>query len=281
MSGNPCVSDSAHVYADGGCAPLSAAEESLLAARVLAGDAEARDAMVRSNLRMVTRIARGYVGRGLPLDDLIAEGTIGLIRAVDNFDPTTGVRFANFGWVWIKQTIRSAIYNTAATIRIPVPMCLLLSKWRWAEITLTNAIGRKPADDAIAEFLGLTAEAAAKVVAASVVKLAERNEQRGWTLEGAAVDRSRPTDDADDAMDAERELARVRDAMGGLKPRESAILRMRYGLDGGEGETFVEIGRRYGVTSERVRQIEARAMRKLRDGVKWQKSDRRGITAAK
>src|SRR4051794_5527809 len=134
---------------------LDAGQERELACRVQDGDAEARDWMVRANLRLVVNIARGYTGRGLDLPDLIAEGNLGLLRAAEGFDPSMNTRFSTYASYWIKQSIKRAVVNTAKTVRIPAYMVELLSKWRRATNKLTDELGRPPAPEEIAKYLGL------------------------------------------------------------------------------------------------------------------------------
>src|SRR3989475_2131417 len=134
---------------------LSADEEKELAYRIETGDAEARDRMVRANLRLVVNIARGYTGKGLGLQDLIEEGNLGLLRAVEGFDPTMNTRFSTYASYWIKQSIKRALVNTAKTIRIPAYMVELLAKWRRATSQLTDSLGRPPTHEEIASSLDL------------------------------------------------------------------------------------------------------------------------------
>src|SRR5690242_12434856 len=134
---------------------LSADQEKELAYRIEEGDTEARDQMVRANLRLVVNIARGYVGKGLSLQDLIEEGNLGLLRAVEGFDPAVGTRFSTYASYWIKQSIKRALVNTAKPIRIPAYMVELLSKWRRASARLTEELGRTPTPEEIARVLGL------------------------------------------------------------------------------------------------------------------------------
>src|SRR5467141_437475 len=132
---------------------LTADEEKELAYRIATGDHEARDQMVRANLRLVVNIARGYTGKGLALQDLIEEGNLGLLRAVEGFDPTMGTRFSTYASYWIKQSIKRALVNTAKTIRVPAYMVELLSKWRRATAQLTDELGRPPTPEEVAILL--------------------------------------------------------------------------------------------------------------------------------
>src|SRR5881392_3474455 len=134
---------------------LNADQEKSLAYRIETGDHEARDQMVRANLRLVVNIARGYTGKGLALQDLIEEGNLGLLRAVEGFDPTMNTRFSTYASYWIKQSIKRALVNTAKTIRIPAYMVELLSKWRRASARLTEELGRTPTPEEVAKLLGL------------------------------------------------------------------------------------------------------------------------------
>src|SRR5438552_7840195 len=134
---------------------LSAEEEKLLALRIEEGDSEARDHMIRANLRLVVNIARSYIGKGLGLEDLVAEGNLGLLRAVEGFDPTMNTRFSTYASYWIKQSIKRAVVNTAKTIRVPAYMAELLSKWRRATNKLTDELGRTPTDEEVARMVGV------------------------------------------------------------------------------------------------------------------------------
>jgi RNA polymerase primary sigma factor len=246
---------------------LGAAEERDLARRIAAGDTAARDHLARANLRFVVSLARGFTGRGLPLDDLLAEGNLGLLRAVEGFDPAMNTRFSTYASYWIKQSIRQAIVRTARTVRVPAYMAELLSKWWRATNALTDELGRTPAEAEVARFLGvpgkkLTALRRALRACSSAPgsdPAGGRDEDLGDTL-------------ADDRSDAPGvELAAAEDAtevtglLDRMDPREAAVLRMRFGLGGGEPKTLKEIGECLGVTRERVRQIEGEALARLRD----------------
>ncbi|WP_337175799.1 RNA polymerase sigma factor RpoD/SigA [Paludisphaera sp.] len=243
---------------------LSAEEERVLARRIALGDADAKSQMIRANLRLVVRIARDYQGRGMMLDDLIGEGNLGLIRAVQEFDPAFGVRFSTYAGYWIKQSIRFALINTATTIRIPAHMVGLLTKWRRAERSLTRDLGRPPLFEEIADSLGLSE------LQRSLVAKAKRANQ--LKLEGSAADEDdywSPDDSVDpgdgptsglETGDACAEMVR---RMSILDERERMVLTYRYGLRGVTPLTLKEIGERLGVTREWVRKLELRAIRKL------------------
>ncbi len=176
---------------------LTAAEETALAAAIARGDASARTRMIQSNLRLVVRIARDYVGRGLSLDDLIGEGNLGLIRAAEEFDPAFGTRFSTYASYWIKQAIRHALTNTTATIRLPSHMVNLLAKWRRAERSLARELGQAPTEEQIAVQLGLTD---AQLELVRKAKLAGRlqlesdfaEDGLGWTPDDAAAESESP-----------------------------------------------------------------------------------------
>ncbi len=164
---------------------LSAAEERELGARVLTGDAQARDRMVRANLRLVVNIARGYTGKGLALDDLVSEGNMGLLRAVEGFEPSMNTRFSTYASYWIKQSIKRAIVNTAKTIRIPAYMAELLTKWRRATNQLSDDLGRPPTHEEVAKVLGLSKKKLAIIKKAIRVANAARRPTRA-TRPGAS-----------------------------------------------------------------------------------------------
>lgn len=247
---------------------LSAGEERELATRVLTGDVEARDQMVRANLRLVVNIARGYAGKGLPLDDLVSEGNMGLLRAVEGFDPTMNTRFSTYASYWIKQSIKRAIINTAKTIRIPAYMAELLTKWRRATSKLTDELGRTPTQEEIAKALGLSKKKLAIIKKA--IRIANAGSQSdtsedGWSIEEMLMDsRGRTPDDEIGETD---DLKQVMQLLGKMDPREATVLRMRFGLDDEEPKTLKEIGEKLGLTRERVRQIENEALAKLNDGL--------------
>ncbi len=162
---------------------LTAPAERALAARVVAGDAEARDHMVRANLRLVVHIARGHTGRGLPIDDLVAEGNMGLMRTVEGFEPSMNTRFSTYASYWIKQSIKRALVNTAKTIRLPSYMADLLTKWRRATNQLSDDLARPPTHEEVAKLLGLSRKKLAIIKQAIRVASAARRRattRAGW-----------------------------------------------------------------------------------------------------
>jgi RNA polymerase primary sigma factor len=241
---------------------LSGAEECALAEAIKAGDRDARSRMIRANLRLVVKIARDYVGRGMSLDDLIGEGNLGLIRAAEDFDPRFGTRFSTYASYWIKQAIRHALTNTTATIRLPAHMVTLLSKWRKAERALTRELGQAPTFDQVAVTLGLSDAQRVLVERArqaSQLRHEGGGDDEGWSPDEAG-DRHEGPEASIEAADERRHLLRRLDR---LDDRERTIVSLRFGLDGDDPMTLKEVGRRLGVTREWVRKIEVRAVKKL------------------
>ncbi len=247
---------------------LTATDEQQLAALIALGDVRARDRMVRANLRLVVNISRGYTGKGLGLQDLIEEGNLGLLRAVEGFDPGMGTRFSTYASYWIKQSIKRALINSSKTIRIPAYMVELLSKWRRATARLTEELGRTPTPEEIARVLGLAKKKL------PIIKKAIRiynstpqtdQSESGWSLgEIVMDDRVKPAEEELLEHDA---LKHVMAMMHVMDQREATVLRMRFGLGGTEPHTLKEIGEALGLTRERVRQIETEALGKLAQGI--------------
>lgn len=247
---------------------LTADDEKTLAADVLAGDTESRDHMVRANLRLVVNIARSYSGRGLAMEDLVAEGNLGLLRAVEGFDPSMNTRFSTYAAFWIRQSIKRAIINTAKTVRVPAYMAELLTKWRRASNKLTDELGRPPTHEEVAELLGLSKKKLSVIKEAIRVATAGMQGDAGGEERGIEELLADSRVGAPDASLVEGDtLKRVMQLMAGMDPRESAVLRMRFGLDDQDPKTLKEIGEKLGLTRERVRQIENDALAKLADGV--------------
>jgi RNA polymerase primary sigma factor len=256
---------------------LSAADEQYLAAQIAQGSAEARDRMVRANLRLVVNIARGYIGKGLSLQDLIEEGNLGLLRAVEGFDPTVGTRFSTYASYWIKQSIKRSLINSAKTIRIPAYMVELLSKWRRATSRLTEELGRTPTPEEIARVLGLARKKLPIIKKAiRIYNLMPQTDQpeNGWSLGEIVTDERLKSPDEElvehDVMT--RALAMVHT----LDHREATVIRMRFGLDNHSPHTLKEIGEQLGLTRERVRQIETEALQRLAEGLKDRRERRLG-----
>jgi len=247
---------------------LNAEEEKLLAYRIEDGDSEARDRMVRANLRLVVNIARSYTGKGLSLQDLIEEGNLGLLRAVEGFDPSMNTRFSTYASYWIKQSIKRALVNTAKTIRIPAYMVELLAKWRRATTKLQEELGRAPTKEEIARSLNLPKKKL-KIIekAIRVYNSAPQCDQAesGWSLDEMLMDGHTKTPDTE--MSGADDLHQVLELLDKMDKREATVLRMRFGLDDEEPKTLKEIGERLGLTRERVRQIESEALSKLSESM--------------
>ncbi len=248
---------------------LTADDEKDLARLIAVGDQPARDRMVRANLRLVVNIARGYTGKGLVLQDLIEEGNLGLMRAVEGFDPDVGTRFSTYASYWIKQSIKRALINSAKTIRIPAYMVELLSKWRRATARLVDELGRNPTNEEVARLLGVPRRKLPIIKKAiQIYNATPQSDQSeaGWSLGDMVIDERMRA--PDDEMLENDILKNIKEMLQDLEPREANVLQMRFGLGNTEPHTLKEIGEQLGLTRERVRQIETEALRKLGDGLR-------------
>ncbi len=244
---------------------LTLEQEGLLAARIRKGDAEARDRMIRSNLRLVVKIAKDFDGMGLPLLDMINEGNIGLMRAVERFDPRKGAKLSTYAAWWIKQSIKRALANQGKTIRLPVHLVDRVAKIRRTANRLHEELGREATDAEIAEALGMTRERVTELVTASYRPAsldAPMGDDAETQLQDIVPDENVQT--AYEDYEAQTRLELLRELVAELDERELTIIRYRYGLDGGPERTLEEVGNRFGVTRERIRQIQGTALAKLR-----------------
>ena len=247
---------------------LNADMEKTLARRIATGDSSARDHMVRANLRLVVNIARGYTGKGLPLQDLIEEGNLGLLRAVEGFDPERDIRFSTYASYWIKQSIKRSIINSGKTIRIPAYMVEVLTKWRRANAQLADQLGRTPSVEEVAKHLELPARKL-KIVK-KAIQLYNSTPQSedpdsNWNMSDIVADDRHPGPE-DELLESDN-LKHVNLMLEKMDPREATILKMRFGLDDGQPRTLKEIGEILGLTRERVRQIESEALERLNKGL--------------
>jgi len=244
---------------------LTPQEEIELAAKIKKGDKKAREQMIKANLRLVVKIARDYEGIGLPLLDLISEGNIGLMKAVERFDPKKGGKLSTYGSWWIKQAIKRALANQSKTIRLPVHLVDKISKMRRVGMKLQEELGREPTDEELADELGMTA--------------ARVRQMRLAAIRPASLDAPIGDDDSNNFADVVEDenatspydnledktvTGMLQDMVKHLDEREATILTYRFGLDGGSEKTLEEVGEKFGVTRERVRQIQNLALKKLR-----------------
>jgi RNA polymerase primary sigma factor len=230
-------------------------------------DPLARERLVRSNLRLVVNIAKKYANRGVGLGDLIEEGNLGLIKAVDYFDPYRGIRFSTYSAWWIKQSIKRALLTNVQPVHIPIYMVALMNQWRHTMAELENRLGRTPDVEEMADIMHLSLRKA-KIIYQIVKVLGSVRDASGddganedQTLEATVDDQSsaRP----EDVLVAEEERAKALRLLNEIAPREANILKLHYGLDGNKPMTLKQIGNKLGLTRERIRQIQREALTRL------------------
>ena len=246
--------------------PLLTPEQEIeLAEKIKKGDADAREQMINSNLRLVVTIAHDYANLGLPLLDLISEGNIGLTKAVERFDPTKGAKVSTYAMWWIKQSMKRALANQSKTIRLPVHLVDKIAKVRRVSLQMSDELGREPTDDELGEELGIASEKVGRL--------------KSVGIRPASLDASIGDDDStefgesvgDEEAQTPFELLRdknLRDEVDGLiavlDAREKKIISQRFGLGGGRPKTLEDVGKNLGVTRERIRQLQSVALAKLR-----------------
>jgi len=244
---------------------LTPQEEIELAARIKKGDRKAREQMIKANLRLVVKIAHDYENFGLPLLDLINEGNIGLMKAVERFDPSKGGKLSTYGSWWIKQSIKRALANQSKTIRLPVHLVDKIAKMRRTAMKLQEVFGREPTDDELAEEMGMSPSRVAQMRTAAI-RPASLDAPLGDDESNnfAEVVQDENADTPYEQLEQKTVTKMLREMVKTLDQREATILQYRFGLDGGSERTLEEVGTKFGVTRERVRQIQNIALNKLR-----------------
>jgi RNA polymerase primary sigma factor len=242
---------------------LTAEDEVELSKRIERGDLAAKDRMINSNLRLVISVARKYQGQGLPLSDLIQEGMLGLIRAVEKFDWRKGFKFSTYGTLWIRQAIGRGLANSGRTVRLPVHIVARARKIADAERSLAADLGRQPTAEEIAAALDMPVDEVADIRRADrgPASLDQGVGEDGDTALGDLIAREGPSVDEEVASELAGE--QLREAVGELPPPEREVLKLRFGIGRSEPVALRETGRRLGISSERVRQLEDQALRRL------------------
>ena len=248
---------------------LTPEQEIQLARRIKRGDQKALTQMVTANLRLVVKIARDYANFGLPLLDLISEGNIGLMKAVERFDPKKGGKLSTYAAWWIKQSITRALANQTKTIRLPIHLVEKIGKMRRVSSQMMEELGREPSDDELAEEIGLSSSKVAALKRAAL-RPASLDEpiQEGECFEFGDIVGDEESDDPFETLRDKDMLEEVDELLDMLGDRERMIINSRFGLDGQEPKTLEEIGETFGVTRERIRQLQNVALLKLRGALR-------------
>jgi RNA polymerase primary sigma factor len=244
---------------------LTPAQEVELAARIKKGDKEARALMIKANLRLVVKIAHDYGNLGLPLLDLVSEGNIGLMKAVERFDPAKGGKLSTYAAWWIKQSIKRALANQSKTIRLPVHLVDKIAKIKRVSLSMSEELGREPTDQELADEVGLSAAKLSQLRTVSIRPAsldAPMNDEDGTEF-GEIVGDVDAVDPAENLSDKNLQ-EEISDLLRVLDDRERKIIMSRFGLDGGNSRTLEEVGEKFGVTRERIRQLQNIALAKLR-----------------
>jgi RNA polymerase primary sigma factor len=250
---------------------LTAEEEATLARRIRKGDLQARDTMIRSNLRLVVSIAKNYTRRGLSLLDLIEEGNLGLLRAVEKFDPAQGCRFSTYASWWIRQAIKRSLINAVKPVEVPAYMVEMINKWRRAASHLQCESGQSPTEGEIAKSMGLSRKKVrviARAARAFSSPFQAISEDAEWSLSEMLADENARS--PADVLLENRRTEAVMKQLNAIDERAATILRMRFGLDGYQPMTLKEIGGKVGLTRERVRQIERETLKRINEAIRKQ-----------
>lgn len=244
---------------------LTLEEETALAERIKLGDQQARDHMIRANLRLVVKIAGDYSGYGVSMSDLVSEGNIGLMKAVDRFDPEKGGKLSTYGAWWIKQSIKQALANQSKTVRLPIHMVDKIARIRRIAAMLTETLGREPSDDELAEETGIPRQKVAMLKqAAQRATSLDAPVNAGETTEHSEIIADEAATNPLDFLSDKDMHGQIDDLLAMLNERERRIIDERFGLKGLKPMLLEDVGREFGVSRERIRQIQNSALAKMR-----------------